>query len=70
VIEQQRIPDPSFYPMLRQLGLSNLPEFSSMAAVTFESVVVTHEPFSDGLPFHELVHVEQYRQLGFPRFAE
>jgi hypothetical protein len=25
---------------------------------------------SDGLLFHELVHVEQYRQLGIPRFAE
>jgi hypothetical protein len=23
-----------------------------------------------GLLFHELVHVEQYRQLGIPRFAE
>jgi hypothetical protein len=25
---------------------------------------------SDGLRFHELVHVEQYRQLGVRRFAE
>ena len=24
----------------------------------------------DGLLFHELVHVEQYRHLGIPRFAE
>jgi hypothetical protein len=24
----------------------------------------------DGLLFHELVHVEQYRQLGIPRFWE
>jgi hypothetical protein len=28
------------------------------------------EPFSDGLLFHEPVHVEQYRQLGIPRFSE
>jgi hypothetical protein len=41
-----------------------------MAAVTFKDVVVSHEPFSDGLLFHEFVHVEQYRQLGVPRFAE
>jgi hypothetical protein len=27
-------------------------------------------PFSNGVLFHELVHVEQYRQLGIPRFAE
>lgn len=29
-----------------------------------------NEPFLNGLLFHELVHVEQYRQLGIPRFAE
>src|SRR5216684_3727654 len=34
------------------------------------NVVVSHEPFSNGLLFHELVHVEQYRQLGVRRFAE
>ncbi len=32
--------------------------------------LVSHEPFSDGMLFHELVHVEQYRQLSIPRFAE
>ena len=41
-----------------------------MAAITFCDVVVSHEPFSDGLLFHELVHVEQYRQLGVQRFSE
>ena len=41
-----------------------------MAAITFCDVVVSHEPFSNGLLFHELVHVEQYRQLGIPRFSE
>jgi hypothetical protein len=39
-------------------------------AITFCDVVVSHEPFSNGLLFHELVHVEQYRQLGIPRFSE
>jgi hypothetical protein len=33
-------------------------------------VVVSHETFTDGLLFHELVHVEQYRQLGIPRFSD
>ena len=56
--------------MLRDMGLSNLPDFALMAAVTFKDVVASHEPFSKGLLFHELVHVEQYRQLGVPRFAE
>jgi hypothetical protein len=56
--------------MLTELGFKNLPDQSTMAAITFCDVVVAHEPFSDGLLFHELVHVDQYRQLGIPRFAE
>ena len=70
VLQRERVPNPDFYPMLRTLGFSNLPDQSTMAAITFCDVVVSHEPFSDGLLFHELVHVEQYRQLGIPRFAE
>jgi hypothetical protein len=41
-----------------------------MTAITFCDVVVSHAPFSNGLLFHELVHVEQYRQLGISRFSE
>jgi hypothetical protein len=41
-----------------------------MEATTFSDTVVSRGPFTDGLLFHELVHVEQYRQLGVPRFAE
>ena len=70
VLRDQRVANPDFYPMLRDLGFSNLPDFSLMSAITFYDVVVSHEPFRDGLLFHELVHVEQYRQLGIPRFAE
>jgi hypothetical protein len=58
--------NPDFYPMLRSLGFNNLPDQSTMGAITFSDVVVSHEPFSNGLLFHELVHVEQYRQLGIP----
>ncbi len=70
VLGDTRVENPPFYALLRQMGFTNLPNFSSMAAVTFCDVVVSHQPFSDGLLFHELVHVEQYRQLGIPRFAE
>lgn len=56
--------------MLRGLGFKNLPDQSGMGAITFSDVVVSHEPFRNGLLFHELVHVEQYRQLGIPRFSE
>lgn len=70
VLPGERVANPDFYPMLRDLGFNNLPDHSTMAAITFCDVVVSHEPFSNGLLFHELVHVEQYRQLGIPRFAD
>ena len=70
VLVGERVPNPEFYPMLRGLGFKNLPDQSAMGAITFFDVVISHEPFSSGLLFHELVHVEQYRQLGIPRFSE
>ena len=70
VLQGERVANPDFYPMLRNLGFNNLPDQSIMGAITFSDVVVSHEAFSDGLLFHELVHVEQYRQLGIPRFSE
>jgi len=70
VLDGIQVENPSFYPMLAGMGFSNLPDFSQMAAITFRDVVVSHVPFTDGLLFHELVHVEQYRQLGIPRFSE
>jgi hypothetical protein len=70
VLTESRVENPPFYVPLRRMGFTNLPSFSTMAAVTFCDVAVSHQPFSDGLLFHELVHVEQYMQLGIPRFAE
>jgi len=70
VLRGERVGNPDFYPMLRGLGFNNLPDQSTMAAITFCDVVVSHEAFSSGLSFHELVHGEQYRQLGIPRFSE
>jgi XapX domain-containing protein len=49
------------------LGFSKLPDFSMVAAITFGDVAVSHTPFTKGLLFHELVHVEQYHQLGIRR---
>jgi hypothetical protein len=70
VLHGIRVENPSFYPMLARMGFSDLPDISQMAATTFCDVVVSHVPFTDGLLFHELVHVEQYRQVGIPRFSE
>lgn len=70
VLRGVRVENPLFYPVLAGMGFTDLPDFSGMAAITFSDVVASHEPFTDGLLFHEIVHVEQYRQLGIPRFAE
>ena len=70
VLQRERVQNPEFYPMLTSLGFNNLPDQSAMGAITFSDVVVSHEAFSNGLLFHELVHVEQYRQLGIPRFSD
>jgi hypothetical protein len=69
VLRDKRVQNPAFYPQLLQMGFRNLPDFRLMAAITFGDVVVSHQPFSEGLLFHELVHVEQYRQLGIPQFS-
>ena len=70
VLQGERVANPDFYPMLRNLGFNNLPDQSTMGAITFSDVVLSHVPFTGGLLFHELVHVEQYRQLGIPRFSD
>ena len=46
-----------------------LPGFADMAPNTYMDTVVSHEPFTDRLLFHELVHVVQYEKLGLAKFA-
>jgi hypothetical protein len=70
VLQGERVSNPDFYPLLKGMGFNNLPDQSTMGAITFSDVVVSHGPFTNALLFHELVHVEQYRQLGIPRFSE
>lgn len=62
--------NPAFFSALEALGFANLPQFRDMAAITFVDIVVSQQPFTPSLRFHELVHVVQYRQLGVVRFAE
>lgn len=69
-LDGERVSNPDFYPVLRMLGFRKLPDQSAMNAVTFFDIVVSHVPFDNGLLFHELVHAEQYRQLGIERFSE
>src|SRR5205814_8699249 len=69
-LAHERVANPDFYPALQALGFHNLPDQSMMDAITFSDVVVSHVPFSNGLLFHELVHAEQYRQLGIEQFSQ
>jgi len=70
VLTGQRVANPDFYPMLRNMGFTNLPDQSTMMAITFSDTVVAHVPFDNELLFHELVHVEQYHQLGIETFSD
>ena len=66
---QERVPNPPFYPELQQLGFTGLPDFSTMPAITFDDVVVFHDPLTPQLIYHELVHVVQNRLHGIDEFA-
>lgn len=70
VLDGVRLRNPPFHRTLKRLGFSGLLDLSRISAITFDHIVISHEPLADGLLFHELVHVEQYRQLGIRRFAE
>jgi hypothetical protein len=71
VLTGERVSNPPFYGALAQMGFKpeTLPDFSLMAAITFVDTVVSHEPLTDRLLFHELVHVVQYEKLGLAEFA-
>jgi hypothetical protein len=66
---QERVPNPPFYSDLEKLGFTGLPDFTSMAAITFDDVVVFHDQLTPQLIFHEMVHIVQYRLLGIDEFA-
>jgi hypothetical protein len=59
---------PTFFVM--GLDLVDPSAFTMMAAITFSDVIVANVPLWNDILFHELVHCEQYRQLGIERFAE
>jgi hypothetical protein len=71
VLAGQGVSNPTFYGELLKMGFEagSLPDFADMAAITYVDTVVSHEPFTDRLLFHELVHVVQYEKLGLAEFA-
>jgi hypothetical protein len=60
---------PRIQALASALGLPPLLEPDSTAAITFNNVIVHADPLSLRVLFHELVHVEQYRQLKVKGFA-
>jgi hypothetical protein len=71
VLTGERVGNPPFYGQLVQMGFEPpaLPNFALMTAITFVDTVVSHEPFTDRLLLHELVHVVQYQKLGLGEFS-
>jgi hypothetical protein len=71
VLAGERVSNPPFYAELVNMGFDGglLPDFADMAAITYVDTVVSHEPFTDRLLFHEFVHVVQYEKLGLAEFA-
>ncbi len=70
VSEGECVEVPPFYRWLARVGFSNLLDVSNVAAITFCDVIVSRGHATDHVLFHELVHVEQYRQLGVQEFAK
>ena len=64
-----RLRNPDFYPQLKKMGVHGLVDFSAVAAITYNDVIVHQEKLSPRLAFHELVHAEQYSQLGLEGFV-
>jgi hypothetical protein len=71
VLGGERVGNPPFYGELLRMGFEagSLPNFATMTAITFVDTVVSHEPFTNRVLFHELVHVVQYEKLGLMGFA-
>jgi hypothetical protein len=70
VLAGERVANPDFYPTLSGMGFTDLPDQSRMGAITFSDTAVAHMPFNNDLLLHELVHVEQYHQLGVITFSD
>jgi hypothetical protein len=54
----------------RAHGYQRLLDFTHMASVTFDDVVVVNETLTTRLLFHALVHAVQFQLLGLQRYTE
>lgn len=65
----QTLQPPRIQKLATIFGMETLLTPEATAAITFNHVIAHFGPLSLRTLFHELVHVEQYKQLGVRRFA-
>jgi hypothetical protein len=70
VLEDGRVPNPPFYAEAKAEGFTYLPDFTHMASLTFEDVMVFRRDISLRALFHALVHAVQFDILGLARYTE
>jgi hypothetical protein len=66
----RRLGEVDIYGSDKAPGYENLLEFTHMASVTFEDVVVFNEAITPRSLFHALVHAVQFEILGLTRYTE
>jgi hypothetical protein len=69
-LQGERLPNPAFYADARAHGLTNLPEITHMASMTFMDVIVFNDQITAQALFHALVHAVQFHILGPHDYTE
>src|SRR5580704_6192784 len=64
-----RISNPAFYSDAKALGITNLPQITHMASLTFIDIVVFNDRITERALFHGLVHAVQFQILGPERYT-
>ncbi len=66
----RRIAEPSCCMEARAAGFQGLPEFTHLASVTFQEVLVFNDKMTERLLFQALVRSVQFQVLGLDRYVE
>jgi hypothetical protein len=66
----RRIAEPSCCMEARAAGFHGLPEFTHLASVTFQEVLVFNDKITERLLFQALVRSVQFQVLGLDRYVE
>ena len=69
-LQGERLPNPAFYAEAKAHGITNLPEITHMASMTFMDVVVFNDQVTEQALFHALVHAVQFHILGPHDYTE